>query len=103
MLFSPGYAQDRALGTTLVEDLASRGYVVASIDHTYDATEVEFPGNRLVLRQQPEPTEEMLVRSTEVRSADAQLVLDKLTSLDLGENPDAEHHGRSQSIWRLLS
>lgn len=53
---SPGYAQDRALDTTLVEDLASRGYVVASIDHPYDATEVEFPGNRLVLRQQPEPT-----------------------------------------------
>lgn len=40
----------------------------------------------------------MLVRSTEVRSADAQLVLDKLTSLDLGENPDAEHRALPHGI-----
>src|SRR5262249_31494214 len=33
--------------TCLAEDLASRGYVVASIDHTYEATAVAFPDGRL--------------------------------------------------------
>jgi dienelactone hydrolase len=33
--------------TFLTEDLASRGYVVASVDHTHEATAVEFPDGRL--------------------------------------------------------
>jgi predicted dienelactone hydrolase len=33
--------------TFLAEDLASRGYVVASVDHTHEATAVEFPDGRL--------------------------------------------------------
>jgi dienelactone hydrolase len=34
--------------TFLVEDLASRGYVIASAAHTYETTAVEFPDGRLV-------------------------------------------------------
>jgi hypothetical protein len=34
---------DRALGTGLVSDLASRGYVVVTTDYTYEAAEVQFP------------------------------------------------------------
>jgi len=33
--------------TFLAEDLASRGYVVVSVDHTHEATAVEFPDGRL--------------------------------------------------------
>ena len=33
--------------TFIAEDLASRGYVVASIAHTYETTAVEFPDGRL--------------------------------------------------------
>jgi len=33
--------------TYLAEDLASRGYVVAAVDHTHEATAVEFPDGRL--------------------------------------------------------
>jgi len=91
LLFSPGYGEDRALGTELTEDLASRGFVVAAIDHTYDATEVEFPGHRLVLRHQPPPTPAVLAVSTRIRAADARFVLDGLTALNRGVNPDAGH------------
>ncbi|WP_406430996.1 hydrolase [Streptomyces sp. NBC_00631] len=45
--YSPGTGDPRSLGTTLCDDLASRGYVVVMLDHTYDATAVQFPGGRV--------------------------------------------------------
>lgn len=48
ILFSHAYTADRAVYTSLVADLASRGFIVASVDHTYDAFTVEFPGGELV-------------------------------------------------------
>lgn len=47
VLYSPGAGHDRTWSTIGEEDLASRGYVVVAIDHTYDASEVEFPSGRL--------------------------------------------------------
>jgi len=47
VLFSPGYTATSTDYTFLLEDLASRGYVVASISHTYEATAVELPDGRL--------------------------------------------------------
>jgi predicted dienelactone hydrolase len=46
VLYSAGAGEPRTWGTTLVQDLASRGYVVVTIDHTYEASEVGFPGGR---------------------------------------------------------
>ena len=34
--------------TFIAEDLASRGYVVAAVDHPCEATAVEFPDGRVV-------------------------------------------------------
>ena len=48
VLFTPGYTATFTDYTFLLEDLASRGYVVVSVDHTYEATAVEFPDGRLV-------------------------------------------------------
>lgn len=45
--YSPGAGDPRSLGTTLCDDLASRGYVVVTVDHTYDASAVQFPGGRV--------------------------------------------------------
>ncbi|HUQ55609.1 alpha/beta hydrolase [Lentzea sp.] len=42
ILYSPGGGQSRFLGTTLVEDLVSRGYAVVSVDHT-PVSPVRFP------------------------------------------------------------
>jgi len=80
VIYSPGGGLPRALGTTLVEDLASRGYVVVTIDHPSDANAVEFPGGRVVLASQPSG-EEGLRRMMAARVGDAQFVLDELEKL----------------------
>jgi dienelactone hydrolase len=48
VVFTHGYTGTFTDYTFLFEDLASRGYVVASIDHTYEATAVEFRDGRFV-------------------------------------------------------
>ncbi|MFD0383726.1 hypothetical protein ACFQ2B_19405 [Streptomyces stramineus] len=48
VLYSAGLGDPRTWGTHLVADLASRGYVVVTVDHPYDASEVRFPDGRLV-------------------------------------------------------
>jgi dienelactone hydrolase len=48
VVFTPGYTGTSTDYTFLFEDLASRGYVVASVNHTYEATAVEFPDGRFV-------------------------------------------------------
>jgi len=48
VVFTPGYTGTFTDYTFLFEDLASRGYVVASVNHTYEATATEFPDGRFV-------------------------------------------------------
>jgi dienelactone hydrolase len=48
VVFTPGYTGTFTDYTFLFEDLASRGYVVASVNHTSEATAVEFPDGRFV-------------------------------------------------------
>ncbi|AIJ22093.1 hypothetical protein [Amycolatopsis methanolica] len=43
VVYSPGLDEPRTWCTATAEDLASRGYVVVSIDHTWESPEVEFP------------------------------------------------------------
>jgi predicted dienelactone hydrolase len=48
VLFNHGWGGRRTNDTFLTEELASHGYVVASIDHTYNARLVEMPDGRIV-------------------------------------------------------
>ena len=48
VLLTPGYTGTSSDYTFLTEELASRGYVVMAVNHTYEATAVEFPDGRLV-------------------------------------------------------
>src|SRR6185437_11309211 len=48
VVFTHGYTGTFTDYTFIFEDLASRGYVVASVDHTYEATAVAFPDGRFV-------------------------------------------------------
>ncbi|MFG3055188.1 alpha/beta hydrolase family protein [Kitasatospora sp. NPDC048239] len=48
LLMGHGRKGGRSNCTALAEELAAHGYLVAAIDHTYDATAVEFPDGRLV-------------------------------------------------------
>jgi len=43
VVLSPGFSVPRYELTRLAEDLASKGFVVASIDHAYESTATQFP------------------------------------------------------------
>lgn len=79
VLFSPGYGVSVIFNSLQAEELASQGYVVVAIDHTYEAP-VEFPGERLV-----EPTlantQADAERAAAVRLADVRFVLRRLATL----------------------
>ncbi|MFK8848348.1 alpha/beta hydrolase family protein [Streptomyces sp. Ac-502] len=87
VLYSPGAADPRSLGSMLCDELASRGYVVVSIDHTYEAPGVQFPDGRVAysrMREEagkvrgPEQMTALLKKLTAVRVADTRFVLDEL-------------------------
>lgn len=42
-IFSPGYAGTRLVYGAMARSLASLGYVVFTVDHTYEASVVQFP------------------------------------------------------------
>jgi dienelactone hydrolase len=86
--YSPGAGDPRSLGTTLCDELASHGYVVVTVDHTYDASAVEFPGGRVETSVLPaeyakaSPDEDriraLLEKTLAVRVADSRFLLDAL-------------------------
>ncbi|MEU2658844.1 alpha/beta hydrolase [Streptomyces sp. NPDC007325] len=82
VLLSPGFSVSRWTLTHLAEDLASRGYVVASVDHAYESYGITLPGGEtlpcvacVALDEQGVPGS--VVTST--RAADMRYVLDRLT------------------------
>ncbi len=90
VLYSPGVGDPRSLGTTLTDELASRGYVVVCVDHTYDASAVEFPDGRIETSRLPEEYEraeregrvvKLLRKTCAVRVADLRFVLDQLAAI----------------------
>ncbi|GAA1591530.1 lipase [Kribbella sancticallisti] len=90
VLFSPGYPSSRFLNTAQVEELASQGYVVVTIDHTHEGP-VEFPGGRFVPSTvNPEPTADQYRQVIDTRVADTRFVLDQIIRLAYGTNPDAD-------------
>ncbi|MFD5098602.1 alpha/beta hydrolase family protein [Streptomyces albidochromogenes] len=48
VVLSPGFTVNRSTLTLLAEELASRGYVVAAVDHAYESVGTAFPGGRLL-------------------------------------------------------
>ncbi|MFJ9037187.1 alpha/beta hydrolase family protein [Streptomyces sp. NPDC102406] len=87
LLYSTGLHSDRAMGTTLAQDLASRGYLVVTVDHTHDANEVQFPGSRLELNKMPAGAHSS--DTLKVRAADIKFVINSLGTISSGGNPDA--------------
>ncbi|MFG2881299.1 alpha/beta hydrolase family protein [Streptomyces sp. NPDC048297] len=91
VLYSPGLYGNRSLGTVLIEELASHGYLVVAIDHTYDADHVEFPGGRVeTFALTGDIDDALIAKALAVRTADTRFVLDQLTALDAGHDTDAE-------------
>jgi dienelactone hydrolase len=90
IVFTHGYTGTFTDYTFLFEDLASRGYVVASVDHTSEATAVEFPNGRFVKSVFGSHLAEDKLRSdaqslslvVSVRSKDLKFVVDELARLN---------------------
>ncbi|WP_344207635.1 alpha/beta hydrolase [Nonomuraea bangladeshensis] len=81
VVLSPGHSKPRSELTALAEDLASRGYVVAAIDHTYENVAQTFPDGRVTTcvtcEMKKGPAE--WVKLEKGRAADVSFVLDELT------------------------
>jgi len=82
VVLSPGFSNSRSALTALAEDLASHGYAVAGIDHTYESPATAFPDGRVTIclaraaRHQDDGFKEKLVSG---RAADVSFVLGELT------------------------
>lgn len=94
LLYAAGANDPRTWGTSAVEELASHGYVVVTIDHTYEAPGVQFPDGSvkddaplraaLAEAEQDEALPALLKKVLDVRVADSKFVLDRLGSLPNG-------------------
>lgn len=91
LLFSPGGGVSRFLYTTIVQEVARNGYIVASIDHPYDAQIVEFPDGRIVhsaninFNASADAILAQINQLVAVRAQDVSFVLDALST------PSPEH------------
>ncbi|TDB80603.1 alpha/beta hydrolase [Micromonospora sp. KC721] len=82
VVLSPGFTKPRSVLTGLAEDLASNGYVVAAVEHTYESVGTSFPDGRVttcVACQSPDRTEAFWKKLTRGRAADVSFVIDQLT------------------------
>jgi predicted dienelactone hydrolase len=82
VVLSPGFTNSRSALTALAEDLASHGYVVAGIDHTYESFATAFPDGRVttaLAREAPRRGPGFWEKVVAGRAADVSFVLDELT------------------------
>jgi len=89
VILTHGYTGTFTDYTFLCEDLASRGYIVASVDHTYEASAVEFPGGRLTtslvgshLNESWKTDEATLRQAVSVRLEDLRFILNQLERMN---------------------
>jgi dienelactone hydrolase len=81
VVLSPGFTKPASTLTSLAEELASRGYVVAGIDHTYESYATTFPDGRVAecLACDSDTDPGFGTGVVQNRAADVSFVLDELT------------------------
>jgi dienelactone hydrolase len=83
VVLSPGFTNARSVLTALAEDLASHGYVVAGVDHTYESFGTSFPDGRVttaLAREARRPGPGFWEKVQAGRAADVSFVLNELTA-----------------------
>jgi predicted dienelactone hydrolase len=94
LFFNPAWRGRRTQDTFLTEDLASHGYVVAAIDHTFNSMPVAFPDGRVISAQPvdaieglihttPGEVEHIGTTETDREALDVRFVLDELEKMNL--------------------
>lgn len=87
LVFSHAFTADRFVYGALINDLASRGYVVLAPDHPPDAFAIEYPDGKLVEGEYGRPltptdvTLDELAALIELRAADVRFVLSRALRL----------------------
>lgn len=84
VVYSHGAGSHRADHTVMVQELASHGYVVVTVDHTYDAI-TEFPDGRVLT-----PDSYNVSLYPKDYAADIRFLLDCVEELAAGRNPDTD-------------
>jgi pimeloyl-ACP methyl ester carboxylesterase len=90
LLFSPGYGGSRVQNSFEFEELASYGYVIVSIEHSYASAGTVFPDGQHI----PNTTKDMMrsdsgaTRLLNTWVADAEFVLNRLEKLPVGDVTD---------------
>ncbi|MEV6776731.1 alpha/beta hydrolase family protein [Streptomyces syringium] len=110
LLYSPGGGDPRTLGTGTAEELASRGYVVVTIDHPGDASEVDFPTRThyrkkvrpTVFRGDPRKNPGLFRTAIDTRIADTRFVLDTLEAMAAGHRQGAERRALPENLADAL-
>ncbi|HEV7627710.1 MAG TPA: alpha/beta hydrolase, partial [Streptomyces sp.] len=96
VVLSPGFTLQRTTLSILAEELAGRGYAVASVDHAHESFGTSFPGGRFTTCAACEAVEDapdeeasraLLAKVAEGRSTDLSFLLDELT----GPHPAWRH------------
>ncbi|UJW35283.1 alpha/beta hydrolase [Saccharothrix sp. AJ9571] len=93
VVLSPGFGKPRATLSGLAEDLASHGYVVAVVEHTYESVATTFPDGRVTqcvaceIVRTPENVHEFWKKMHDGRAADVSFVIDSLLA-DYGRSID---------------
>ena len=93
LIFSHGWGGTRTQSTYLMEELASHGYIVVALDHTYGALVTVFPDEHVVLQKsdilQRDGSEEDFSTSANglirVWAGDARFILDQLEAMNRGD------------------
>ena len=94
LVFSHGFGGLPEFNTIKAEELASQGYVVVGINHTYDSTASVLSDGEIVSQSSVFDVEnqsellELIGESVDIRAEDAQFVLDELTTIDAGDDPN---------------
>jgi pimeloyl-ACP methyl ester carboxylesterase len=78
ILFSPALDATRLFYNAIAQQLASAGYTVVTIDHTYDASIVSFPDNSTILAANI-TSEAQILLDLDTRVKDVSFILDKLS------------------------
>lgn len=96
LLFSHGFGSTRMQSISQMEELASHGYIVVSVDHTNDAAYTKFPDGREVTNQADAYSYSYDIedeKDVKTRSKDMGHVLNQLTMLN-GKDPQSLFTGK---------
>jgi len=88
IIFSHGFEGFRSQNTTQIQELVSNGYIVFSLDHTYDAVLTVFPDGRKISPAEhycydceAEEFYDVFIPQINTRIADIQFLIDQIESI----------------------